>query len=103
MAAIIVLPFYLTGTGIIVYMVIQGLLIGGIPTATFAAAPEVMKDPRLAGIAMAVLMLGQNIGMVIGPLLFGSLVSVIGWTATGFSLIPVLLLGFLFGQRVKVR
>jgi MFS family permease len=103
MAAIIVLPFYLTGTGIIVYMVIQGLLIGGIPTATFAAAPEVMKDPRLAGIAMAVLMLGQNVGMVIGPLLFGSLVSVIGWTATGFSLIPVLLLGLLFGQLVKVR
>jgi MFS family permease len=103
LAAIIVLPFYLTGTAIVIYMIIQGLLIGGIPTATFAAAPEVINDPRMAGIAMAVLILGQNIGMVIGPLLFGSLVSLIGWTATGFCLIPVLLLGLLFGQLVKVR
>jgi MFS family permease len=103
LAAIIVLPFYLTGTGLIMYMLIQGVLIGGVPTAIFAAAPEVMQDPRLAGIAMAVLMLGQNIGMVIGPLLFGSLVALIGWTATSFCLIPVLLLGFLFGWLVKVR
>ena len=103
LAAIIVLPFYLTGTALVGYMLVQGLLIGGVPTATFAAAPEVMQDPRMAGIAMAVLMLGQNIGMVIGPLLFGSLVSAIGWTATGFCLIPVLLLGFVFGQLVKVR
>jgi MFS family permease len=103
LAAIVVLPFYLTGTAIVIYMIIQGVLLGGIPTATFAAAPEVMKDPRMAGIAMAVLMLGQNIGMVIGPILFGSLVSIIGWAATGFCLIPVLLLGFLFGQMVKVR
>jgi MFS family permease len=103
LAAIIVLPFYLTGTGLIIYMLIQGLLIGGVPTAIFAAAPEVMQDPRLAGIAMAVLMLGQNIGMMIGPLLFGSLVTLIGWTAAAFCLIPVLLLGFLFGWLVKVR
>ncbi len=103
LAAIIVLPFYLTGAGLVAYMIVQGLLIGSIPTATFAAAPEVMRDPRMAGIAMAVLMLGQNIGMVIGPILFGSLVSVIGWAATGFCLIPVLLLGFLFGWLVEVR
>ena len=103
LAAIIVLPFYLTGTAIIIYMIFQGIFIGSIPTATFAAAPEVMDDPRQAGIAMAILMLGQNVGMVIGPILFGSLISSIGWVAAGYCLIPVLLLGFIFGQLVKVR
>lgn len=103
LAAIIVLPLYLTGTAIIVYMLVQGLFIGAIPTATFAAAPEVMEDSRLAGIAMAIVMLGQNIGMVIGPFLFGMLVPVIGWIPAAFCLIPVMLLGFIFGWLVKVR
>ncbi len=103
LAAIVVFPFYLTGAAIVWYMIFQGILIGGIPTATFAAAPEVMKDPRLAGIAMAVLMLGQNIGMMVGPLVFGNLVPTVGWITASYFLIPVLLFGFLFGQLVKVR
>jgi hypothetical protein len=38
---------------------------------------------------MAVLALGQNLGMFIGPMMFGRLAESIGWTGAGYFLIPV--------------
>ena len=75
-AAIILLP--LTGvlnvTGLIVLMVVSGLVLGVIPTNIFAAAVEATGDERQGGAAMAVIMVGQNAGMLLGPIIFGALV-----------------------------
>ena len=68
------LPFRIDGWQIYVFMVLQGLFAGAIPTATFAAAPEVMVKPELADLGMAVVMFEQNLSMFIGPILFGKLV-----------------------------
>ncbi|MCS7249140.1 MAG: hypothetical protein NZ840_12990 [Anaerolineales bacterium] len=84
-------------------MGIQGLLIGAIPTATFAAAPEVMEKPQWAGLGLAVVLFGQNIGQLVGPLVFGELVLRLDWFVAGLLLIPVSLLGFLSAWKVRVR
>ena len=84
-------------------MIAMGILIGAVPTATFAAVPEVMGGPQLAGIGMAVLALGQNLGMVIGPAVFGPLASSIGWANAGYLLIPVCIAGIIAAWFVKVR
>ena len=72
-AAIILLP--LTGvlnlTGLIILMVVSGLVLGVIPTNIFAAAVEATGDERQGGAAMAVIMVGQNAGMLLGPIIFG--------------------------------
>jgi len=96
-------PFKIVGWQIYVYMILQGFIVGAIPTATFAAAPEVMKRPEQAGLGLAVVMFGQNLGMFAGPILFGKLVENLGWAVAGYCLIPFSILGFIIGWRVKVR
>ena len=102
-AIMLIFPFRVVGWQIYAFMILQGLIAGAVPTATFAAAPEVMKKPELAGLGMAVVMFGQNLGMFIGPILFGKLVESQGWLIAGYCLIPFCLLGFFAGWRLKVR
>jgi nitrate/nitrite transporter NarK len=102
-AGMMALPFHLTGWALYVFMILLGTIIGAVPTATFAAAPEVMGNPRSAGMGLAVVSLGQNLGMVIGPILFGTLAGMVGWATAGYWLIPICLLGFVAGWMVKVR
>lgn len=96
-------PFHLVGWQIPVFLVVQGLFMGAIPTATFAAVPEVLRKAQLAGIGMAVVMAGQNLGMFVGPVVFGGLVETIGWATAGYALIPVCVVGVVAGWSVRVR
>lgn len=102
-ALMLFLPFRVTGWQIPTLMVVQGLVVGAIPTATFAAAPEVMRRPEWAGLGLAVILLGQNLGNLIGPVLFGELVSNLGWLTAGYLMIPVSLIGFVSAWMVRVR
>lgn len=102
-AVLMLLPFRLIGWQIYALMALLGLVAGAIPTATFAAAPELMKKPQWAGIGMGVIMLGQNLGTLIGPVMFGSLVRDLNWVLAGYALVPVCLLGFATAWLVKVR
>jgi predicted MFS family arabinose efflux permease len=102
-AAMWLLPFKIAGWLMPAFAVVLGIVAGPVPTATFAAVPEVMGRPQLAGIGMAVMALGQSLGMFIGPVLFGKLVEMAGWAAAGYMLIPICLLGVVAGWLVKVR
>jgi nitrate/nitrite transporter NarK len=102
-ALMFLLPFRLFGWQIYVFLIVQGLMVGAIPTATFAAVPEVMNKPQLAGIGMAILMTGQNLGMFVGPAVFGGLIESIGWVTAGILLIPVCAVGIIAGWLVRVR
>ena len=73
------------------------------PNMLVRIVPEVMANPQLAGIGMAVLALGQNLGMFIGPALFGRLIDTMSWTTAGYLLIPVFMVGIGAGWLVKVR
>jgi MFS family permease len=103
LAVLLLLPFRVSGWGITAAMVIQGLLAGAIPTATFAAAPELMRRPEWGGLGLAVVLIGQNLGQLVGPLLFGEFVNSLGWLAAGDLMIPVCLLGFISGWLVRIR
>ena len=65
--------------------------------------PEVMGRPQLTGIGMAVLIMGQNLGMFVGPTTFGSLVEATSWLVAGYLLIPITVVGIIAGGLVKVR
>ena len=103
LAVILIFPFHVTGWQITALMIAYGFVLGFIPTAIFAAAPEVMRRPELAGMGMAILLLGQNVGQLFGPVLFGSLVLSSGWASAGLWLVPICLLAFLSGRQVRVR
>jgi len=103
--ALILLPLAgaLSVTGIIVLVVVQGLVFGLIPTNIFAAAVQAAEDERQSGMAMAMIMVGQNGGMLLGPVIFGALVEGAGWAAAFASLSAMAALGLLAGWRAKVR
>jgi MFS family permease len=98
-----IFPFQVTGGMIIVIMILQGLIAGAIPTATFAAAPEIMKKPQWAGLGLAAILVGQYLGQLIGPIIFSQFIILLGWAGAGYLMIPVCLLGFYSGWKVKVR
>lgn len=102
-AIMFIFPFTATDTVIVLWLILMGVIAGAIPTATFAATPEIMKKPALVGMGMAVVALGQNLGMFIGPTMFGALLESSGWAVAGYAMIPVLLLGFVLGWLIKVR
>jgi MFS family permease len=81
--------FIATGWMIPALIVALGIVAGIIVPATFAAVPEVMTSRELAGSGMAVLALGQNMGMFIGPIMFGALAESMGWVGAGYMLVPV--------------
>jgi len=103
LAGLLLFPFTVTGGWIYAVMIVQGILCGGVPTATFAAAPEVMRKPQLAGLGLSVVLIGQNLGQLIGPALFGLVVKNAGWAAAGYLMVPVCLIGFVAAWRVRVR
>jgi MFS family permease len=84
-------------------MILQGLIIGAIPTATFAATPEVMQRPEWTGIGLAILLIGQSIGQILGPVFFGEIVQRSGWEMAGYMMIPICLVGFISSWMVKIR
>ena len=103
MAVSFLFPFHVTGWQITALMAAQGLVVGAIPTAIFAAAAEVMRKPEWAGLGLAVVLIGQNLGQLLGPILFGEIVKSSGWVMAGYLMIPFCLLGFISGWMVKIR
>jgi dipeptide/tripeptide permease len=47
--------------------------------------------------------MGQNLGSLVGPILFGQIVEKSGWMIAGYLMIPFCLAGFISGWLVKVR
>ena len=102
-AILMLFPFRITDWQIILVMALLGLMMGVIPPAVFAAAPDIMGKPQLAGIGLAVILVGQNLGQLVGPILFGGIVQSQGWAMAGYMLIPICIVGFISGRMVKIR
>jgi len=102
----IVMPLIaVMGSGaFIVLVIVQGLVGGLVPTNIFSAGVEVVGDERLGGLAMGVIMVGQNAGMLVGPVIFGALAeSAGGWPLAFGSLAVMCFLGAFAGWLAKAR
>ncbi len=95
--------FQISATLALPAYVLLGAFTAAIPAVVVTAAPEVMHDPRLVSIGLAVLTIGQNLGMVVGPAVFGLIAEQGSWLAAALSSLPILLLGFVVGRHVRVR
>jgi len=103
LAFMLTFAFATTRWQIPTYMILFGAVAGGIPMAAFSLVPDVVPDQRLVGVGMALVVMGQNAGMVIGPVLFGSLAETLGWSMAGKALVPIALLGFGVAWKIKIR
>jgi MFS family permease len=98
------LPYHLTGVGIPLFLVVFGLVSGALPTMIFASLPEVVERPELAGIGMGAVVTLQNLGLLVGPVMFGRIVQVSGnWALAGYAMIPITLCAVVVGRLIDVR
>jgi MFS family permease len=81
-----------------------GVICAFLPTALFLAATDLIYDEKAGGLTMAVIQLGQNGGMLLGPLAFGVIVAETqSWYTAFWMLAPVCALGAaaVFFTRVR--
>ncbi len=96
------LVLFVTGNALIGLILVQGVVTSLAPSNIFSAAVETAGDERLGGLAMGVVMVGQNAGMLVGPLLFGLLVETAGGWPLAFGGLALLgLLAALAGSLAK--
>jgi MFS family permease len=104
MATLWPLAFRRAETGFLPLVIVLGFVGGFVPTGVFTAGVEVVGDERLSGMAMAVILVGQNAGILLGPLAFGWLVQGTGsWQAASWMLVPVTLAGTVAALLARVR
>ena len=98
------LAFFVGEGGFLPLVIAMGLIGGFVPTGVFSAGVEVVGDERLAGMAMAVIQVGQNAGMLLGPLVFGWTVEATGgWQIPFWTLVPTCGVGAIAGWMARMR
>jgi len=96
-------PFSVTGSSITLYVIVLGIVNGPLAAVMLAAVPEVSKKPQYIGFGMAVAIFGQNIGMTLSGMIFPKIMVAQGWTAAGYWMIPICVLGIICTLFTKVR
>jgi MFS family permease len=96
-------PFTVTGWMIPGVMISAGIMVGAIAPVILAAVPEIMKKPETIGIGMGVAALCQNLGMYIGPAVFGALLEITSWASAGYLMIPLCAIGVIATWTAKIR
>ncbi len=87
---------------ILVFVILYPILEGAIPTVLWTITPQAVKKPELAGIALAVLVMGMNLGMVFGPPITGAVVEAYGWAAGTIPITIASLLSMALMAKAKI-
>jgi len=103
MAAIMPLVAFMDAKIVIIQFILQGIAVGLVPTNMISSVVSVAGDERLSGLAMGALMVGQNAGMMLGPVVFGALAESGGWALAYLCLVPLYLLGAVCGWRTRLK
>src|SRR3546814_18902642 len=81
----------------VVFSGVAGLL----PATVLGAAPKLAPEPRLAPISMGLVIQGNNLGLLIGPVAVGSLVAAGGWEAAAIPVAAAGLAGAALARGVR--
>jgi MFS family permease len=102
-------PFTISVAMIPVWMIVFGIVGGPLAPIQLATVPEVARNPQFIGIGMSVAAVGQNIGMFIGPALFGAILDKLGrsmdasYAVAGYWMIPICIVGIIATLCIKSR
>ena len=92
------------GTLFSVLAMVIAFLAGFPPAGIFSATSEVVRDEKLRGMAMGVIQIGQNVGLLLGPLVFGSIIQFFGgWHMAFWALVPVTAVGIVAGWMARME
>jgi MFS family permease len=66
---------------IVVFVIVYGFTDAGFPCVLWTMAAQSVKKPEFVGIAMGVVCIGFNLGVLLGPPITGGIVEAFGWNA----------------------
>ncbi|HWQ74968.1 MAG TPA: MFS transporter [Syntrophomonas sp.] len=100
----IIMMFSSTGAVMYVGAIIVGLIGMGHPAMVLASIGKVNPKPELAGAGIGLLMTCQGLGMFLGSMLMVYFLQWSGtWTAGAWFLVPIAIIGLIFGALSKFR
>jgi len=103
-ALLFVWSFHLRSVGAVVpYMIALGFTSNFIPTAIFTLAPETVPNVAYAGLALAIVIVGSNLGALSGPPALGAILSSGDWASGSTWLVLMMGVGTLISWVVSRR
>ncbi len=88
---LLVWGFALSPASLVPYQLALGAVVGFVPTAVFTLAPETLPAHRV-GLALGMIMVAQNLGLLFGPPVVGALVAGGNWAAGTVPLVAAMAL-----------
>jgi MFS family permease len=82
-----------SAAAVVPYMIGLGFASNFVPTAMFTLAPETMAGVEYAGLALAIVLAGSNVGSLAGPPALASIVNGNDWIAGSLSLVAIMAVG----------
>ncbi|WP_323120291.1 MFS transporter [Burkholderia alba] len=76
---------------------------GMLPTTILATAPSTAPAPSLTPLSLGLVMQGNYLGQVLGPILIGTIVGAAGWPAAVFLILAAAVWGAWLGLALKVE
>lgn len=74
---------------LIVFVIVYGFVDAGYPCVLWTITPQTVKKPELAGVALGVVSVGFNLGILLGPPIIGAVVEALGWAAGAWVILGV--------------
>lgn len=89
---------------IILQALFLSVFAAGIASGTYAAAPEMVERPEDASMALGLVALFQNLGLIIGPILYSAVYASAGFVAVAhYEFMPILALAFIIALCTKYK
>ena len=73
-------------TPLLVFVVVYAFVDAGFPCVLWTMTAQTVKKPELAGVALGVVSIGFNLGVLLGPPIVGAVVDTFGWTAAAWTI-----------------
>lgn len=73
-------------TPLLVFVVVYAFVDAGFPCVLWTMTAQTVKKPELSGVALGVVSIGFNLGVLLGPPIVGAVVDAFGWTAAAWTI-----------------
>lgn len=96
--------FHVTTIGLsIAFMMIAGLFTSFISSSFFTIGPDCIPRAAYISAIVALVTFGQNLGVAVGPIFTGAIVTGSDWSAAGLPVLAVCIIGAVLCAFIKVQ
>ena len=85
------------------FVIVYGFVDAGFPSVLWTITPQTVAKPELAGVAIGVVSVGFNVGILLGPPLIGAIVEAFGWLAGACVMCAACVLAMAIFALVRIR